>query len=290
MLKFNKLEKFMWYHQRTILLVCWLVAVLPAIILNFVDIISLFQFLFLMLLEAVVLTVAIYMITLSSRIRNFVRVYNYQLNMQAFLEGTNLLIEATNPKHKNQMMANCYNRIITLCNMGDYDRAEYEINCFLQTFNHNNITFMIKVYIRMAQIALIEGNYEVYNEYIIKIQTLLESITGLKAVKNSLNYDYTNFILFTDAVICNKNINEAEYEAKVFEVLNTSQFTGKPRKKEIMPIEYISAYYKLFLFFKNRENAEKTVFYANLLIKFGNIQLIAYREAKEYLENANRSN
>lgn len=290
MLKLNKFEKFMWHHQRTILLVCWLVAAFPMIIINFVDIFSLFHFLSLMILEVLILTVAIYMIILTSRIRSFVRVYNYQLNMQAFLDGTNLLIEASNPKYKNQMMANCYNRIITLYNMGDYDRAEYEINCFLHSFSHNNLTFIIKVYIRMAQIALIKGNFKVYNEYIIKIQTLLESITGLKVVKNSLNYDYTNFVLFTDAMICNKNINETEYESKVFEVLNTSPYTGKPRKKEIMPIEYISAYYKLFLFFKNRENAEKTAFYANLLIRFGNIQLIAYREAKEYLENANRSN
>lgn len=290
MLKLNKLEKFIWRHQRKILLLCWILAVLPPIISNLSEYTLIFHFPFLMLLEAAVITTAIYMITLSSRIRSFIKVYNYQLNMQTFLEGTNLLIETTNPKHKSQMVAACYNRIITLYIMGDYDRAEHEIKCFLQTFGYNNLTFTIRMHIKMAQIALIKGNYEVYDEYIIKIQTLLESVTGLKMVKNSLNYDYTNFVLFTDAMICNKNINETEYEAKVFEVLNTSHLTGKPRKKEIMPIEYISAYYKLFLFYKNRENAEKTAFYANLLMRFGNIQLVAYREAKEYLENANRSN
>lgn len=290
MLKLNKLEKFMWRHQRKILLICWLLAVLPSIALNFVDITSFFNFAIFMIIEAFVLTVAIYIIILSSRIRNFARVYNYQLNMQAFLDGTNILIEATNPKHKSQMSASCYNRIITLYIMGDYDRAEQECKCFLQTFGHNNLAFTIKIYIKLAQIALIKENYEAYNEYIIKIQTLLESVTGLKFVKNALNYDYVNFVMFTDAMLCNKNINEAEYEAKVFEILNTSHLTGKPRKKGIMPVEYFSAYYKLFLFFKNRANTEKATFYANLLMRFGNVQLVAYREAKEYLENANRSN
>lgn len=290
MLKLNKLERFMWRHQRKILLICWILAVLPAIISNLLEYTLIFYFPFLMLVEATVITTAIYMIILSSRIRNFTRVYNYQFNMQAFLEGTNLLIETTNPKHKTQMSAACYNRIITLYIMGDYDRTEHEIKCFLQTFGHNNLTFTIRMYIKMAQIALIKENYEAYNEYIIKIQTLLESVTGLKLVKNALNYDYVNFVLFTDAMLCNKNINEAEYEAKVFEILNTSHLTGKPRKKEIMPIEYFSAYYKLFLFFKNRANTEKATFYANLLMRFGNAQLAAFREAKEYLENANRSN
>ena len=290
MLKLNKLERFMWYHQHRILLVCLLIAIFPLILLEFVEIYSLISFVFLLLAEAVVLAIAINMILLTSRVKNFVKVYNYQLNMQAFLEGTNLLIENTNPKRKIQMMTNCYNRILALFNMGEYDRAEQECKCFLQAFGHSNTAFTIKIYIKLAQIALIKENYEEYNEYTIKIQTLIESVTGLKFVINALNYDYTNFIMFADALLCNRDINEAEYEAKVFEMLNTSNLTGKPRKKEIMPIEYYSVYYKLFLFFKNKGNTERAMLYADLIMRFGNTQLAGWREAKEYIENANRSN
>ncbi len=290
MLKLNKLEKFMWYHQRKILFTAWIIAILPTVILNFIDITSFVNFSLLMLTEAIVLTVAIYIIILSSRIKSHAKVYNYQLNMQAFLDGINLLIEASNPKNKTQMSSVCHDRILALYVMGDYDRAEQECKCFLQAFGHSNPVFTIKIHIKLAQIALIKKNYEAYNEYIIKIQTLIESVTGLKFVKNALNYDYANFVMFADALLCNRNISETEYEAKVFEMLNTSHLTGKPRKKEIMPIEYYSAYYKLFLFFKNKGNTERAMLYADSIIRFGNVQLAGWREAKEYVENANRSN
>ncbi len=291
MLKLNKIEKFMWIHQRKILLITWLIAILPMLIMNVIDFDMFLPYLAIIGLEMLVLVIAIFEIILSSKIRNFVKVHNYQLNMQAFLDGTNILIDATNPKSKQQLATHSYNLITTYFTMGDYDRAECEINHFLQNFNDNkDVSVKIKVYDKMARIALIRGNYEIYNEYIRRIHTLLESVTGLKMVKNMLNYDYTNLMLWVDAMTCGENINEYAYESKVFEMLNTSHTTGKPRKKEIMPIEYISAYYKLFIFFKNKKNTEKTTFYANLLVTFGNAQLVAYREAKEYLENENRSN
>lgn len=291
MLKLNKFDKFLWKHQRAILTTTWIVAILPMLIMNVIDFDMFLPYLAIIVLEFLVFVIAILEIIVSSKIRTFAKVHNYQLNMQAFLDGTKLLIEATNPKNKTQLAVNSYNLITTYFTMGDYDRAENEINLFLQHFGDNkDVSLKIKIYAKMAQIALIKGNYEIYNEYIRRIHTLLESVRGLKMVINMLNYDYMNLMLWVDAFTCGENINEVGYEAKVFEVLNTSQFTGKPRKKEIMPIEYISAYYRLFLFFKNKKNTEKATFYANLLMTFGNAQLIAYREAKEYLENENRSN
>lgn len=290
MLKLNKFEKFIWYHQRKFLFACWLVSILAIILLNLVGIDSLFSFATLLAVETIVLITAIYIILLSSRIKEFAKVYNYQLNMQVFLEGTNLLIENTSPKSKTQMLTNCYNRILTLFTMGDYDRVEYELSCFFHTFKQDNLTITIPAYIKAAQIALLKGNSQAYNEYTIKIQTLLESLTGLKIIKNALNYDFANFILYADAVLCNRDINEFEYESKVFEILNTDKHTGKVRKKEIMPIEYFYAYYKLFLFFKNKGNTQKAKLYAEMIMNIANDQLIGWREAKEYLENENRSN
>lgn len=291
MLRLNKFEKILWKHQRVILVTAWIVAILPMLIMNVIDFDTFLPYLAIISLEMLVFLIAIFEIILSSKMRSFVKVHNYQLNMQAFLDGTNLLIDATNPKNKTQLATHSYNLITTYSTMGDYDRAECEINHFLQNFiDHKDVSLKMKVYSIMAQISLTKGNYEIYNEYIRRIHTLLESVTGLKMVKNMLNYDYTNLMLWVDAMTCSANINEVGFESKVFEVLNTSFLTGKPRKKEIMPIEYISAYTKLFLFFKNKGNTEKTVFYANLLVTFGNAQIAAYREAKEYLENENRSN
>lgn len=217
---------------------------------------------------------------------------NIEMNLDAFINGANLMIEATNPKDLSNITTFCINRIIALINMGEFDRAENELRLFWQTFDLKKIPagVLADTHIAMANIALEKGDMKAFNDQMNLVYQYRKNAQGFAILKNALDYSINGIHLFAEAVTADEHRNENDYEARVFAHLNTNPINNKPRKKAPQPMYVVSAYGKLFEFFKHTGNIEKATYYAQQLINIGNEQIIDYRKAKEYLENANRSN
>lgn len=215
-----------------------------------------------------------------------------ELDINAFIDGSNQMIEATNPKDLPNITIGCANRIVALINIGDFERAETEIRLFWQTFDLKKvpISILAQVHLSMANIALEKRDMKAFNEQMNIVYAYQKNAQKNVVVKNAINYSINGINLFYEAITATEISNEAEYEARVFAWLYTNPATNKPLKKEPSPMTFISAYDKLTIFYKNKGNTEKATYYAQQLVNIGNEQIIDYRRAKEYLENANRSN
>lgn len=128
------------------------------------------------------------------------------------------------------------------------------------------------------------GEKHLYDKEIDEIQSrLLKS----KTAKRLLDYEFKEVKLLEEALYGG---NDSEFEKKVFDVLYKRKSNGKSGNKKPSNIQIISAYGLLFRFYKTNGNSEKASEYANKIAEMGNEQLIVYRKAKEYLENANKGN
>ncbi len=290
--KLSKIEEF-FYRYRTLLAVLLLLCIVAtAVMYNLLNKIILHQlwiFLPLFIFEILYIVVNA---SLNAKLKKLVDISDKHLDINAFLEGVNYLIGIIRPKDIPSMSSFCMSRISSLINIGDYDRAEYELNCFKQTFNQKKLegAINIMIYTCSAEIALYKNDVEKYKEQMLIAQTLLNSYAGPKLSLYRMKNLYNNAILFADAMLNYENIDEQQYVASCLATLQISPATGKQRKNEPATIEYISVYYKLFLFFKNRNNKEKAISYANLILNMANMQLADYREAKEFIDNENSSN
>lgn len=84
--------------------------------------------------------------------------------------------------------------------------------------------------------------------------------------------------------------NDPQFEKNVLNFLYNVNSKGKIRNKKPSNIQKISAYGLLFNFYKLNGNSEKATEYANRISEIGNEQFIVYRNAKEYLTNADKCN
>ncbi len=290
--EFNKAEKF-FYRYRTplalFMLGCLATTIVLAIIFNerMDFVLSFFAPIF--ILEIVYI---IFNSSLTAKLKKLVELSDQYMDMNAFLGGTNYLLEIVGKKDILNTSSLCISRIGALINLGDYDRAEYELECFKQAFNQKKLDDFVNLvaYIYSAEVALHKNDLEKYKEQALIAQTLLNSYAGPKFNLLKMQNVYNRFTLLTGAFFSDESSDEQRYVADCLASLQISPINGKPRKDKPAPIEYVGAYYKLFLFFKNRSNKEKATTYARLIVNMANPQLADYREAKEFLDNENSSN
>ncbi len=291
-IKFNKVETF-FYKNRVPLAIFMLayaaLTIVLSIILSATPYLGFSLFIPLFILDIIY---SIFNSSITAKQKKLIEISDKHLDMNAFLEGANYLLDLISEKDILNKSSLCMSRIGALINMGDYDRAEYELNCFKQTFNQKKIDDFINLvaYIYSAEVALYKNDLEKYKEQALIAQTLLNSYSGPKFNLRKMQSRYNRFMLLTGAFFSDENTDEQRYVADCLASLQISPATGKLRKDQPAPIEYAGTYYTLFLFFKNRGNKEKATTYAKLIVNMANPQLADYREAKEFLDNENSSN
>lgn len=287
--KLNGFEKFIIKHNKLICIVA-IAAVIISLILsiNFENY-SLFTSLTMLIFWLVFIFTFRVPLDKSNQI---MKICNEQCDMYASLDACNQMIEAYNPKRINQLSNLCLNRIVCLINIGDYDRAENELNLFWKSFDLKKLNGLdlASTHILMANIALGKENPTLFNEQMALVQEYANNSTIVGPLRRNYEHNVASISLMAEAMNANENSNAYDFEMRVLSNLNTNPMTGKPRKKPAERLFYFSANNKLFEFYKNAGNTEKATYHAYQLLNLGNEQLHDYRRAKEYLENANRSN
>lgn len=287
--KLNGLEKFIIRHKhlaKWFFLVIYFLLILISI--NF-DLPTFAVNLFLILSVSICFVINTYP---NFKAQKLLKIHNEDLDMYSFLEGTNLMIEALNPKDIANISNFCNNRITALYNIGEYEKAETETRLFWQSFDFKKVPIatLASTHISMAMLALSNLDEKAYNDQMRIVYQYRYNSQNNALVRNTLDYAIESIHIFADAKKAEKNSVRYDFEARVLAHLNTNPINNKPRKKAPAKLEFFSAYCKLFVYYKNIENSQKATYYAQQLLNMGNEQLAAYHKAKEYLENANRSN
>lgn len=137
--------------------------------------------------------------------------------------------------------------------------------------------FLCTAYLNHGEKYLYDQEMHIIQPQLAKSKTarrlLKDQFKGVKLLEESL---YGN--------------NDPRFEENVFEFLYKIKPNGKIGNKKPSDIQKISAYGLLFNFYKSNGNSEKATEYARKSAEICNEQFIVYRIAKEYLENADRSN
>ena len=289
--KINKFEKFVLCHYSAIV-VAYFVIITGLMVVD-----NIFENMFMLPLLLMLVTYfgGLYVIMIPSRkIKQINELSNVALDINRALDAYNQLIEATSKKSTKFLPSYCICRIACLVNMGEFDRAENELHLFWQHFNLKKIpaSDLALTHTLMANIALEKGNIQLFNEEMRIVNEYRSNAEMVGIFKRVYNYNLTDINLFAEAYFANESSNAQNFEARVFAHMSLDETTGKKRKKNKMPtpMAYISAYHRLFVFYKNQGDSDKATYYAQQLVNIGNEQLSDYRKAKEYLENGNSSN
>lgn len=168
--------------------------------------------------------------------------------------------------------------------IGDYENV---IDLCTQIRRENkklDKSFDLQLRLFLCTAYLNRGEKYLYDKEINEIQSgLLKS----KTAKRLLDDEFKEVKLWEEALYGG---NDPAFEETVFAFLYKRKANGKIGNKKPSNIQIISAYGLLLSFYKLNGNGEKATEYANKIAEMGNEQLVVYRNAKEYLENANANN
>lgn len=285
--KLNAFEKFVICHKKAIKVFLYaflfLSAVITSICSNYVKIPPI-DFVILTLTVVCLMYTEIMPAIKSDKVLKAYR----NLNMEYALDGISALTDAVNPR--DRALASLYhnNKTAFLIDAGNYEEAEKEIKLFFQIFDTRRLppVTLFTIHVNLAQLKLLLGDEETYQAQLHIVEGYYGKVSKLKA-KYFINFADNAFIgLVNSAFSLYGDYNEG-FEQNVF---NHMKFFGGKENKKLFPIDYLNAYSTLFTYFNRLGNTEKADYYARKVTKIGNSGYYMYRIAKEYLENADRSN
>lgn len=286
--KLNGLEKFLIRHKFPIIIItaCIFLIVVYSLVFNGLILVALISIPIYWLVSRLLVNV--------SMIKNnqILKIRNSHLDLNEALNATNQLIDIINIKDFQSLAVLCNNRIAFLIEMGEFQKAESEIRIFWQSFNIKKILSptLVAIHTNMAAIALEKRDLKTYEEQFRLVCHYNQKITN-KVMKRHSDFAISNLTQNAESVVANENSNAESYTARVWQTTRTDSLKGKILSDdEITPHSYLTVYEKLFNFSKNKGDLEKTKAYAEHIVNIANEQFYIYRKAKEYLENANRSN
>lgn len=195
------------------------------------------------------------------------------------LRRTDYLLSILNPKFKKEIQQLCANRIAFLINLGYFEQAKKENELFQQHFDIGNNPLVSSIFFyNNAVLNLYEENFDEYKINIKKAYEFKNAAKGFaKITLINLIDNNTHFVnsFFT---------NDPNFETIVLSDMKLAERIGKSA--------IFSRYLAVFNYYKRQENREKALQYASAVIQTanGNFELYDCRLAKEYIENANRSN
>lgn len=251
------------------------------------------------LLVAVILTIAFFVVlvllTLIPEIRNtkIVKLRTETLELYKSFNANNELIELTMKSNKDFAATYCSNRIAYLIDMGNFEQAENEIYLFWRTFVPNKTTELIFIYthIHMTIIALEKRDFKVYNEQMNIIWNYLNNNNKKnKLAKKQIDHSFKGLQFSFDIINATPETDTEALSAFRWDLAFTDPISLTRIQGNIPPYNLMCAYYDFFELYKNTNNEKLAQQNAQQVVNIGNEQFIYYRRAKEYLENANRSN
>ena len=210
------------------------------------------------------------------------------LDMDYALDGINKLIDAVNPKDTERASNYRNNKIAFLMDAGKYEEAEKEIKTFFENFDTKKLSSdaLFTVHLNLAQLKTLKGNKDDYKSQKSIVEGYYEQVRKSK-LKNLIGYADHCF----DGLVNSETAFHGDYDESFEQkVLDHIKFFGGEEVKKIPPIDYLNAYFTLFTYFNRLGNTEKADYYAHKVTEIGNSGYQYYRIAKEYLENADRSN
>lgn len=275
--KINKIEKFFMRHKKACL-ISYLIFIFALAVAptpeRYWD------------LESNIITViffvyAFFILNNMFKVNKLMRIYRKRLELNVCLDGANQFINAVNPKNITDITTWCNNRIAFLLDLGETEKAEEEIRLFWQTFNPNKLPLpvLVAIHENMAEIKIRKGDAKGYNEQLRLLNDYRAKAKGFAKFSISVDAPLSKLLLMGEATF--GNFTE-DFESRVFAELHT--FRGKTRKRPPCPLHFLSAYDTLFIYFKRFNLPDKAKYYAEMIMKIGNEQFFAYREAREYLE------
>lgn len=212
------------------------------------------------------------------------KLYNDDLDPKSAVSLTEELLkiqQRDNLYEKQQIYNDLFEYFISL---GDTEKI---INLYTEIKRKNkkiDKSYDLQLRLFLCTAYLNRGEKYLYDEEINKIQIqLAESKTARFFLKDQ----FKEVKLLEEALYGN---NDPSFEENVFGFLYKIKPNGKMANKKPSDIQKISAYGLLFHFYKLNGNSEKAAEYARKTVEIGNEQFIVYRNAKEYLENADNSN
>ena len=286
--KLNRTEKFLIRYYKPMFFSYFIILVLASLFFDFVGWSTIGR-----IFNTILLIFMFYVIFVPmSKAKQIQQLNDVDFDILSMIDACNQMIDAYNPKDITHLSSFCLFRIIGLINLGDFDRAEQEIKSFWQYFNLKKIhpSDIAQTHSLMANIALEKDDIKLFEDEMRIVYEYGNKPAIVGTFKHSYNYNVKGMELLSEAYFANRNNCAQDYEHRVFEHMNTNPLTGKPLKKKSKPMYYLMACSKLFMFYKNTDNNQKATYYAQQLLSIGNEQLNDYRKAKEYLENADRSN
>ena len=133
----------------------------------------------------------------------------------------------------------------------------------------------------LALSYLNRGEKDLYDKELQEIRKLMSQ---LKITRHVITHQFTELKLLEESLYGG---NDPKFETKVFYFLYEKNSSGKVKNKKPTNMQMISAYGLLLNYYKLNEDSEKATEYANKIIELGNENLVTFRKAKEYLDNAN---
>lgn len=210
------------------------------------------------------------------------------LDIDTALDGACSLLEVS--KSKDYTLAPiCHNdKAAFLIEAGRLSEAEEELKLFFRLFDTKKLSssLLFVVHINYANLKIYQGDENGYREQIEITNGYYNKIckSGNKNQISKLNQIYNGTKYFAEAVFY---AYSEDFEQKV---LNHIKSIDSKDKKVNELLDSFFGYFHLFTYFARFENTEKAVYYAEKVTEIGNDGLLAYRRAKEYLENANKCN
>ncbi|MGN0570115.1 MAG: hypothetical protein ACI4N4_06380 [Candidatus Fimenecus sp.] len=279
----SKFEKFIIKH--------W-VAVLVGLLIIMMIIKMLFQWNGFSWHESVIwilmiIFIAIYILVINNVFKRMKNFYSKELNPDASISLVNEYLEITKKDNDIYDKINNYFDLMTCFSAkGEYEQVIDLCTKIRRDYYKKKIdkSFDLSIRLFLALAYLNRGEKDLYDK---EIEYVCEVMSKTKFTKHIISHQYTEVKLLEESLYSG---NDPNFETKVFDFLYEKDSKGKQKNKKPSNIQLISAYGLLFNYYKLNANNEKTLEYANKIVKMGNGQLAVYRTAKEYLDNANSSN
>lgn len=207
------------------------------------------------------------------------------LDIAYALDGAIKLADASNPKDHELSPTFHNNKATYLIESGRLNEAEKELELIFQTFDAKKLspTVLFDIHVNYALIKIQSGDENAFREQLKIIEGYYDKIK--RKASMYISKDTLNSLYLTAEAHFNPYSENFEQR-----VLDHIKFFGDKEKKKIDPCDYFFGYFILFTYFARFENTEKAIYYAEKVTEIGNDGLLAYRKAKEYLENADKCN
>ncbi|MBR0541222.1 MAG: hypothetical protein IJK26_03340 [Clostridia bacterium] len=248
------------------------------------------DFIWIMLTGLLIFVPTVYLIELTAglKFRKIQSIELKELDLKKAVEASDKMLALLKEKQLDYIGTATLLKANALYNMGEKNEALSCIYAFLQKANGKKppCAQIAENHSLLASIALYDYDFEKFEEH---LNLVSQYISQSKRA-------YRKFYERAE-IIKSHRLNEKLYKSEEYDetlekaIVNKAYtFNGKQLTPDkVSPLSLIVAYSLLCEYFKRLGIDDKRRYYSGELIKVGNEQFKAYRNAKEFLENADKA-